>query len=381
MVAANGLLQRGGDSTFPFHQDANFWYLTGIDEPDAVLVIDEGEEYLILPELSQYQEIFDGSDDAATLTRRSGIADILPHEKGWEWLGARLKQTKRAAILKPNAPYLKTYGMYTNPARAELQSKIKDIDPAISFSDVRETLAAMRMIKQPAEIVAVQSAIDLTIDAMKIAKRKLPKLEHEYALEAEITGHALSHGAIDAWKPIVAGGKNACTLHSRKNNSPLKSDELVVVDVGAEIEHYAADITRTWSIGGQPTKRQQAVYDAVLEVQKFAFDLQKPGALIRENEQKVEAFMGEKLRELGLIKTAEREEIRTYFPHATSHFLGLEPHDAGDYEEPLKPGTILTVEPGIYIPEENIGIRIEDDVLIAETGHKILSSRLPRTLS
>jgi Xaa-Pro aminopeptidase len=342
--------------------------------------MDASEEYLIVPNLSEYQNIFDGATDGAAVARQSGIAAILSDKDGWAKLRTRLSQTKKVGTLKANPPYLETYGMYVNPARQQLAARMHDANPHIESVDIRAHLSRLRMIKQPVELTAIQNAIDLTIGSLENAQQHLSKAAYEYELEAEITGHMLRHGAIDAWKPIVAGGKNACTLHSRKNDSKLSSDELVVLDVGAEVAHYVADITRTWAVGGEPSPRQRAVFDAVVAVQEFAFTLQKPGAFVHQNEQEVERFMGEKLRELGLIKTADRKEIRKYFPHATSHFLGIDPHDAGDYDRPLEPGVVLTVEPGIYIPEEGIGVRIEDDLVITADGHKVLSERLPRTL-
>lgn len=380
VFTANGLLQRGADGTFPFQQDASFWYLTGIDEPGVVLVVDGEKEYVIVPELSDYQNIFDGSTDAATIAHQSGIHEVLPGKEGWKKLATRLKRAKKVGTLKPNPPFIETYGMFVNPARQHLITKMQEANSAIHIVDARSHVSKLRMIKQPVELQAIQHAVDLTADSLEAAQRKLPGAKYEYELEAEITGHIVRHGAVDAWKPIVAGGKNACVLHSHKNSSRLSKDELVVLDVGAEAEHYVADITRTWAIAGQPTERQQAVFDAVLAVQDYAFTLQKPGAYIRKNEQEVERFMGEKLRELGLVTEVKRENIRKYFPHATSHFLGLDPHDAGDYEQPLAPGVVLTVEPGIYIPEEGIGVRIEDDILITENGYKNLSERLPRSL-
>jgi Xaa-Pro aminopeptidase len=381
VITANGLLQRSGDAAFTFHQDSNFWYLTGVEEPDIVLVIDGGEEYLIAPELSEYQNIFDDTTNDKALLKQSGVQTVLPGKEGWEKLSARLRDAKKMGILTPNEPYLETYGMYVNPARQNVVDKILKASAHIETIDLRQQLASLRTVKQPVEVKAIQRAIDLTMDALKLAQQKLPKAAYEYELEAEVTGYMLRHGAADAWKPIIASGKKACTLHSHKNNAKLAHNELVVLDIGAEAGHYVADITRTWAVGGTPTKRQQTVFDAVLAVQEFAFALQKPGSTIRQNEQEVERFMGEKLRELGLIKTESKEDIRKYFPHATSHFLGIDPHDAGDYERPLEPGVVLTVEPGIYIPEEGIGVRIEDDILITKNGHKVLSERLPRTLA
>jgi Xaa-Pro aminopeptidase len=167
-----------------------------------------------------------------------------------------------------------------------------------------------------------------------------------------------------------------------RNNSPLSSDELTVIDVGAASGHYVADITRTISLNGKPSRRQQQVHEAVAAAQDYAYSLLKPGVLLREYEKQMEQFVGEKLRELGLVKSITHETVReSFFPHATSHFLGLDAHDAGDYDEPLKPNTVITVEPGIYIRDEAIGVRIEDDILITEDGCKVLSSRLPRDLA
>jgi Xaa-Pro aminopeptidase len=161
-------------------------------------------------------------------------------------------------------------------------------------------------------------------------------------------------------------------MHHTNNDGALTKGDFVVIDVGAEWNHYSADITRTVCLG-EPTRRQETVYNAVDAVQKFAFSLIKPGLNFREYEMKIAEFMGEKLRELGLIKTISDENVRKYFPHATSHFLGLDTHDAGDYERPLEAGAVITVEPGIYIPEEGIGVRIEDDVLVTSAGIEILS--------
>jgi Xaa-Pro aminopeptidase len=380
VVTANGLLQKAADSTYTFQQDSSFWYLTGINEPDVTLVLDKDKEYLIVPELSDYQHSFDGSIDAEAVTNASGIKTVLGDKDGWKQLQSRLKKVKHVATLAANPPYVETYGMYTNPARATLIQKIKEFNGDAELLDLRTALGRLRMVKQPVELATMQQAINLTVATLKKVKAKLPKLGYEYDIEAEVTGQMLRHGARDAWKPTVGAGANACVLHWQKNTAPLRANDMVVIDIGAEVNHYCADITRTYSIGGKPSRRQQAVYDAVVDVHAFACSLQKPHATIRENEKEVEQFMGEKLRELGLIKTIDREAVRHYFPHATSHYLGIDPHDAGDYEYPLEPGVVLTVEPGIYIPEEGIGVRLEDDILITAHGYKSLSERLPRIL-
>jgi Xaa-Pro aminopeptidase len=383
VVSANGLLQRGGDSTYGFAQDANFWYLTGIDEPDLTLVMDRNKEYLIVPGRSASREAFDGTVSDEALSRRSGIKTIYDDKAGWELLENRLKKVKHAATLATPPAYIEHYGLYTNPARAALVERLKGCKNDLELLGLNQHLTRLRMIKQPEELAALQSAIDITISSLKDALRpaKLRAYAYEYQLEAQIAQGFRARGAAGhAFEPIVASGQRACTLHNVANNGALAADELVIADVGAEVEHYAADITRTVSLG-TPSRRQQAVHGAVLEVQKFAFGLLGPGVTLKDYEQQIEHFMGEKLRELGLIKTISHDEVRAFYPHATSHFLGLNVHDVGDYERPLEPGMVLTVEPGIYIPREGIGVRIEDDAMVTSRGLKILTQKLSRELT
>jgi Xaa-Pro aminopeptidase len=382
VVTANGLLQRGGDSTFAFAQDANFWYLTGIDEPDILLVMDRDKEYLIVPARSVSREAFDGAVTPDVLSRRSGVQTVYDDKEGWEKLAGRLKKVKHVATLAIPPAYVEHYGLYTNPARAALVQRLREAKPELELLDVSPHLGRLRMIKQPLELAAIQVAIDITIKTLKesLKPAKLHRYAHEYEIEAELSRGFRRRGASGhGFEPIVASGPRACTLHNVANNGALAANELLIVDTGAEVEHYSADITRTVSLGSA-SRRQQAVHTAVAEVQQFAFGLLKPGVLLKDYEQQIEQYMGEKLRELGLIKTINHDEVRKFYPHSTSHFLGLNVHDVGDYDRPLEPGVVITVEPGIYIPQESIGVRIEDDVLITPKGIKILTDKLPRHL-
>lgn len=380
VLTANGLLQRNGDAEYLFRQDSSFWYLTGIDMPGVILVLDKAKEYLIVPDRDSVVEAFDGRTDLEALERVSGIKEILGEKDGWKRLNARMKKVQHVATLAPPPAYVERFGLYTNPARARMVGRLKEINPDLELLDLRTHLARMRAVKQPIEVEAIQKAIDITIATIKDMTRKLNKYEFEYEIEADITQGFRKRGAMGhAYFPIVASGKNTCTLHYAANTASLESARLLYIDVGAEYEHYAADITRTYFLK-PPTKRETKIYQSVLEAQEFAKDLLKPGVLIREYESQVEQFMGEKLRELGLIKTIEKEAVRTFFPHATSHSLGLDAHDAIDYDRPLETGAVVTIEPGIYIPEEGIGIRIEDDVLLTESGVTVLSEKLPHYL-
>jgi Xaa-Pro aminopeptidase len=382
IITGNGLLQRNGDVTFKFRQDSSFWYLTGIDEPDVILVMDKGKEYLIIPSRDEVRETFDGSVDIGKMTRISGIEEILDEKAGWKMLAGRLKRAKHAATLGATPPYSEHYGLYVNPAREYLQRRLKTENDDLELLDLRDHLVRMRAVKQAPELEALQQAIDITIEGIKYvsSKSRLPKYEFDYELEADILRQFKRGGATGhAFEPIIVSGERACTMHNLALDGRLSTDELLLFDIGAEVSNYAADISRTIGVG-QPSMRQQAIHDAVCEVQQFALNLLKPGALLMEYEKEVMAFMGEKLRELGLIRTISTEEVRRFYPHATSHFLGLDVHDVGDYKQPLVPGMVLTCEPGIYVPEEGIGVRIEDDVLITEEGNEVLSARLSRSL-
>lgn len=382
VVTANGLLQRGADSAYQFSQDANFWYLTGIEEPDVILVMDGEREFLIVPGREATREAFDGAVDIAALQAVSGIDDVLDEINGWNRMDGLLTVQPAVATLANAPTYIAEIGMYANPARARLLKQLHNHVENLEVVDIRRELAHLRMIKQPAELAAIQMAIDITSETLNslLTASKMRRYRHEYELEADITrGFRMGGASGHAFEPIVAGGERACTLHNVANTAALVTGELVVCDVGAEVSHYAADITRTVA-KGKPTVRQQAVYQAVLESQQFALSLLKPGIKLRSYEKKVADFVGRQLKQLGLIKTLDHEAIRKYFPHATSHFMGLNVHDVGDYEQTLKPGMVLTCEPGIYIAEEAIGVRIEDDVLITADGHKVLSAACRKEL-
>lgn len=383
VLTAHGLLQKSADEPFPFRQDSSFWYLTGIDLPGIMLVMDKDKEYLIVPAREKVREQFDGAVELTDLARTSGITEILYQKEGWKQLESRLKRVQHVATLGAAPRYADFYGMYTNPARADLVEHITSVNASIELLDLRQHLSRMRMIKQPAELAAIQQAVDMTIATLKevTQPKQLAKYAFEYEIEADITRGFRRRGADGhAFYPVVASGKHACTLHYVANNAPLASGELVIMDVGAQVARYASDVARTVSLGA-PSRRQEQVHAAVCEAQDYAFSLLKPGQKFREYERLMEQFIGEKLRELGLIKSITSEAVRHYFPHATSHFVGIDTHDIGDYDATFEPGMVFACEPGIYIPEEGIGVRIEDDVLITAEGNTILSARLPRALN
>ena len=383
VLAANGLLQQAADSSYPFCQDATFWYFTGCDEPGVILVMDKDKEYVIVPTRDASRLAFEGAIDETALRRQSGIDEIVNEQLGWKRLAMRLKKVKHVATLPALASYIEQLGMYTNPARQRLARNLKSYNEQLELLDIGQHVARLRMVKQPVELAAIQQAIDITIASFKevLKSSQRGKYAYEYEVEAELTRSFRRRGAEGhAFAPIVAGGVRACVLHNQRNDGALTADELLLCDIGARYQHYAADITRTVALGA-PTRRQQVVYNAVLDIQVFARSLLCPGVVLKIYEQQVEHFAGEKLRELGLIRTIDHDSVRRFLPHAVTHFLGVNTHDVGLYDRPLESGTVLTVEPGLYIPDEAIGIRIEDDVLITADGNQVLTEALPRSLT
>lgn len=374
VIAAAGLLQRSADTTFPFRQDSNFWYLTGINEPDIALVIDKAEEYLILPPRNDIQILFDGAVEREQLSRSSGVSTIYDEVEGWQKLTKSIKSAGRVATVDAPPAYVDAYGFYTNPARATVMNRIRSNTKINTIVDIRPELSKLRCIKQAVEVTAIRHAVDVTCDALESLEQQLSSIQTEYEAAALITHEFHKRQLEHGYEPIVASGKNACTVHYIRNNSPLDKSAYLLLDVGAQVDYYSADITRVLH-PSKPTARQLAVASAVADVQAYAMSLLKPGVVMTEYETLVEQYMGKQLQRLKLIKTTDRDSVRRYFPYLTSHFLGLDVHDVGDRSAPLQPGMVMTVEPGIHIPAESIAVRIEDDVLITKTGVEVLGRK------
>lgn len=381
VLTANGLLQRSADTTYKFRQDSNFWYLTGVEEPDYTLVIYENDSYLIEPKRSEHRDLWDGAVDKEGLLARSGIHDVLDHHTGWNKLDKQIKSTSKVHTIAPAEVYFEHFGFYANPARAALLGQIEKHKKA-QVVDIRKDLARLRQIKQVPEIEAIKLAINTTLKSLEKVKNNLKKYKAENQIVADVTRDFIRGGcAGHAYSPIVAYGQNATTIHYVDTDASIGDSGLVLLDIGAEYSNYSADITRTFSIG-KPSKREAKVHKSVVAVKKYATELIKPGIKLREYEKKVDIRMGEELKKLGLISRADdMKSIKKYYPHLVSHHLGLDTHDAADYDLPLAPGMVVTIEPGIYIPEEGIGIRLEDDVLVTASGCLNLSDSLSTSLS
>lgn len=380
IISGNSFMQASNDRAFPFEQDSHFFYLTGVTEPEVTLVMDGDSEYLIIPERDATRTAFEGAIDTKSMKAVSGIDDIRIESVAWSALLERIANAKRVATTLPAPAYIAPYEMFTNPSRQRLLDRIQetDADTDTEIIDIRSEITNLRMVKSPYEIKMIKRAIKETGKLFKAIERKRQTATTETDLWAEITKITVKNQLTNAYEPIIASGQNANTLHYVKNNAPLDKTGMLLLDIGLRYQGYSADITRTISFS--PTPRQQAVFDAVLAVHQYALTLLRPGITMREYETQVQEYMGEQLIALGLITENTREASRPYYPHATSHFLGIDVHDVADYERPLEPNMVLTVEPGIYITQENIGIRLEDDVVITRDGAKVLSDALPKTI-
>ncbi len=379
VITANGLMQRSGDSGYEFRQENNFFYLTGIEEPNIVLVIDvkNGDEFLIVPQQTEVERFFGGAINCNKIAKKSGIMTICSHAEGWDRFN-KLQQNRKKiyTIPSPPAQLVRQERLFTSPARRLLIQKLKRLS-ALPHKSLHEQLIKLRMIKQSAEIKAIQEAIDITRAGIDRVRAKMATGIYEYELEAELDYAFKRAGAQHGFlPPIMAAGKNTTILHYQANRAQLKESDLLLMDIGAEVENYCADVSRTYKVSGLLTAREQAVYDAVMSVHHATIGVLKSGLGWKDLALHVDEMIGEELIKLGLISQNTRAEVRRYFPHAIGHSLGLDVHDVCDYKT-LQDNMVVTVEPGIYIPEEGIGVRIEDDVLITKNGAVNLSADIP----
>jgi Xaa-Pro aminopeptidase len=376
VIAAHGLLQKSRDEAYSFRQESNFWYLTGIDEPDFVLVMDGGKDYLIAPERSEYLNTFYGKLDNDKIKETSGVGEVLEQTAGWRRLGPRLKKAKAVAALKPLPAYIEQVGFYTNPADRSLINKIRTCNDKLKLMDIRLDLARLRAVKTDGELRRIRRATDESIRLHEDLAKNMRQFKTERDVLDFIKIQSVERGLKLAYEPIAAAGKNAAILHYENDQDSLKPGQPLLVDAAYSYLGYCSDITRTYC--AQPSKRYSQIHNAVVEVQSHAIGLLKPGITPRDYEQEVEKSMGTQLKKLGLIKSADEQSIDKYYPHKASHFLGLDAHDAGDPDQPLAPGMVLSCEPGIYAAEQSIGVRIEDVVLITDKGNEVLSAKLPK---
>jgi Xaa-Pro aminopeptidase len=353
----------GSDEVFGFTQEANFYYLTGWTQPGAVLLVNKSDEVLFLPHHNRRGEIFNGHRSSAEdpdVKQVSGFDKVMPIEKLESQLGQALQLAE------------KVYALPRQPQAEKLRALLAFRE----ISDAGPVIAKHRVRKSEAEIAAIQHATDVTILAHRAAwKRMLPGL-YEYQIGATLSDTFFENGCERyAYSPIVGSGPNSTVLHYSSNRRRMDRGEVVVMDSAAECGYYASDITRTVPVGGKFTARQRELYDIVLGAQNAAIAAIKPGARLQGDTDSLNRIAKDYINSHG--KDLHGESLGKYFTHGLGHSVGIDVHDPGP-AGPLEAGMVITMEPGIYIPEEGIGIRIEDVVLVTEHGAKILSAALPR---
>lgn len=374
-VAAFEAMQQTNDAFAPFIQESNFFWLTGIHEPGWQLIILKDTATLVAPGKSDIQRIFDGGMSADYAKEVSGVDEVIMGDELNLFLKEISKNSKVAYTIFKH-PHSSYFDFVLNPAGQKLKTRLKK-----SFKEVKDCrveIARLKAIKSDEEIEAIKKAIDISIVGFEKVKNNISKLNYEYEAEAELSYAFRASGSEGhAYQPIVATGKNACTLHYIENNDTLPKDGLLLIDAGAKVSGYAADITRTFAIG-EPSEREKAVHTEVEKAHQAIIQLIKPGFSFKKYHLESDKIMMRALNTLGLLK--DETDFRKYFPHAVSHGLGIDVHDSLGGYEAFQPGMVLTVEPGIYIPEEAIGVRIEDDILVTETGNENLSAKLTTSL-
>jgi Xaa-Pro aminopeptidase len=384
------VIRRAGDFEYPFRPDSNFYYLTGIDQPAAVLVLMPGHpnerlrEVLFLQETNDLIALWAGhrySQEEGT--ERSGVTTTM-------WL-SELDDILNRAMGSYHTVYLNAQSSLEpgplGPSERRAEGLRRSL-PMHRLHSAVDLLNDQRAVKKPEEVDQIRRAIEITglglTKAWAAVKPGLP----EYALEAELTAEFTRQGATGpAFSPIIAAGANSTVIHYATGGAGLEPDSTVLFDVGAEAGYYAADISRVVPTSGRFTKRQRAVYEVVYRAQQHGISLHKPGATILEIDVAMREVLLKGLVELGELTTEQaagaesQRHLRKYYAHI-SHHLGLDVHDSGlaltrTADAPLVPGMVVTCEPGLYLAKEGIGVRLEDDILITKAGHEVLSAGIP----
>ncbi len=353
----------GRDEVYRTEQDPNFFYLTGWSQPDARLLLTSTRELLFLPHHNERNERFQGrrssaeDPDVHTLT---GFEEVLPIEKFEAELDKALSAEEK---------------LYAPPNQAGTD-KLKSLYPFREVADAAPLVTKLRVKKSPLELAAIQRATDVSLEAQRASwKRMAPGLS-ENQIAAVLWNTYIESGCEGvAYSPIVGSGPNSTVLHYSANQRRMDRGEVVVMDAAAQCDNYASDITRTVPVGGKFTARQREIYQIVLGAQKAAIAAMKPGVRMAGQGDSLTKIARDYMDAHG--KDLHGEGLGKYFIHGLGHQVGLQVHDP-NIDGPLEAGMVVTVEPGIYIPEENIGVRIEDVVLVTENGAKVLSAALAR---
>lgn len=389
---SNDIVVQNGDANYKFVQNSNTYYLTGIDQAETILVLfpdapkPEWREILLILESHPEIQLWEGWKYSPSEAYEASGINTVKYVDSFRTLIKTLISQCEGFYLDFNEHERNSY--YTPTRAHRFAEEMKAEFPAHSIHRSSPILEKLRSIKSSWEITQLQTAIDITEKAFRRILSFIKPGVTEYQIEAEIIHEFISHRADGhAYDPIIASGGNACVLHYILNNQICKDGELILLDFGANYGNYKADLSRTIPVNGKYSDRQKAIYSAVLEVQQKAMGLLKPGVKLDAYQKEVGQYMESALLELKLLtqdqirnQNPDWPAYKKYFMHGTSHFLGLVTHDVGNRYLEMQAGMVFTVEPGIYIPEEKIGIRIENNVVITETGIMDLMKNIPITI-
>ena len=382
VFTGNDPLPTNADGTFGFIQNSTFFYLTGIDQEDGRLILVKGKgEWLFTRETSETLRVWDGERLTKEEARAiSGVADVRWLDEFWGVLEKEVTG-KTEVWWHLDTTQLDRFRSFRSKEKW-LADRFRDKYPLVEMRNAAGIVNQLRLFKSESELEAIGKAIDITHRGFLRAARFLEPGRYEYEVEAEISHEfAMNRSRGHAFLPIVASGPESCVLHYVDNNRQCRDGELLLLDFGAEYGNYKADMTRVLPVNGKFTDRQAEVYSSVLHVMKSLKAQMVTGNTVGNLKQEALHLVGEEIVKLGLATAADvkaaPEMINTYLPHGVSHSLGLDVHDVGDKTTPFAPGMILTLEPGIYIREEAIGIRLENDILITPSGNTDLMAHVP----
>jgi len=386
---SNDLMPTNADGLMPFRQNNDLLYLSGVDQEESILVIapnasnPKHREILFVKETSELIAIWEGEKlDKAAATKQSGVETVYWLSQ-FESIFHTLITEAEHIYLNQNEHLRAITTVETRDDRFRKDCKTKY--PDHEYERLAPIMRKLRPIKSQLEIDTIQHACNITEKGFRRLLNFVKPGVMEYELEAELMHEFLRNRSKGfAYEPIIASGFNACVLHYVENNKECKAGDVILLDVGAEYANYASDMTRCIPVSGKFTERQKQVYNAVLRVMKGATAMLTPGTLHNEYHEEVGKMMESELIGLGLLdkhdvakQDAANPLYRKYFMHGTSHHMGLDVHDVEERNRPFEAGMVLTVEPGIYIREESLGIRLENDVLITENGQHDLMANIP----
>jgi Xaa-Pro aminopeptidase len=393
ILHANDIYPTNADGTMLLHQNSDLFYLSGVDQEETILMLfpdapeEKHREMLFLRETNEHIAVWEGEKlSKEQAAERTGIPLNSIH-----WLdkfdGFFLSAMCRArqVFLNTNEHPRAIVEVATRDAR--FIQRCQRQFPLHDYQRLAPLMHDLRVVKTEDEVKLVREAVDITESAFRRVLGFVKPGVMEFEIEAEMIHEFTRRRADHAFSPIIGSGKNACVLHYNTNHCQCRAGELVLLDFGARYANYNADLTRTIPVNGKFSKRQREVYTAVLRVQRAARKMLKPGVLLKPYQDKVGEIMQEELLELKLLtkkdikeaneKDPEKPAYKKYFPHGTSHHLGLDVHDVGDTWRKVEPGMIFTIEPGLYIKDEGLGVRLENDVLITRDGNVDLMKNIP----